>query len=250
MHDHEPISADWFAEAFGALYPVVYAHRTVEAAEPEAAFAVAQLRLRSSDTVLDLCCGNGRHMVHLAPRVRRIIGLDYSAHLLRLARERLGPAALLLRGDMRTLPFREYFDAVANFFTSFGYFLDPEEDGAVARDIARVLKRGGRFFLDYLNPPYVASALLARSEREEAGYRIIEDRWIDARQRRVNKRTTVWQDGKVVAKTGESVRLYSKDELAALLGGAGLEIEAIFGDYAGTPLDDTQPRMIVAGHKE
>lgn len=250
MRDHDPIGADWFTDAFGALYPVVYAHRTVEAAEPEAAFAVAQLRLRPNDTVLDLCCGNGRHMIHLAPRVRRIVGVDYSVHLLRLARDRLGSAALLLRGDMRALPFRACFDAVANFFTSFGYFLDQEEDRAVARNIARVLKKRGRFFLDYLNPPQVAATLVARSEREQAGYHILEERWIDSARCRINKRTTVWQNGSVVSETGESVRLYSKAELLAILGGEGLEIDAIFGDYAGTPLDNAQPRMIIVGHKE
>ena len=62
--DHT-VEKDWFAHAFDALYPVVYAHRTVESATAESAFAIEQLRLCNSCSVLDLCCGNGRHMVHL-----------------------------------------------------------------------------------------------------------------------------------------------------------------------------------------
>src|SRR5690606_28759768 len=127
------VDEDWFAHAFDALYPVIYAHRTVEAATAEAAFAIEQLKLCNTCSVLDLCCGNGRHMFHLLKHTPRVFGLDYSPALLAIARKQLAGAGLLLRGDMRAIPFEWVFDALSNFFTSFGYFTYEEENLAVAR---------------------------------------------------------------------------------------------------------------------
>ena len=246
----QPVVDDaWYVTAFGALYPVVYAQRTVEAAAPESAFAVEQLRIGSSDAVLDLCCGNGRHMVHLLERSASVVGLDYSRDLLCLARRNIGTMGSLVRGDMRALPFVEAFDVAVNFFTSFGYFMDPEENCAVARGMARALRVDGRFFMDYLNAPHVEATLVPHSEREQDGFHIAEDRWIDAAAHRVNKRTTVHKGDEVVLESGESVRLYRPPELFALLRDAGLEIDRVFGDYEGRPLDETRPRMLITGHR-
>ncbi len=247
-NDHD-VKHDWYATAFDALYPLVYAHRTIEAAAPEAAFAAAQLGLGPEDAVLDLCCGNGRHLLHARKHTQRAAGLDYSAGLLSIAQETLGKGAKLVRGDMRALPFIAAFDAVLNYFTSFGYFTDPAENRAVVRCMSQALKPGGRFFIDYLNPVQVAATLVPESERESQGYTIREERWIDQSARRVNKITVVTRDGEEIARSGESVRLYGLDELRAMLAREQLEIDRVFGNYDGAPLADDQPRMILTGHK-
>ena len=247
------------------MYPVLYAHRSVEAAAPEAAFAAQRLGLRPGDRVLDLCCGNGRHMVHLLRHTPRVVGLDYSPDLLALASEQLGDGAGLVlgdgaglvlgdgaglvRGDMRALPFGAVFDAVTNFFTSFGYFAAPEDNLAVVREVARVLRPTGRFFIDYLNPAHVAATLVPETVREHEGYVITERRWIDAERRRVNKTTAASRDGRMVGRWGESVRLYEEAEFRALLCEGGLEIERLFGDYDGAPPGEDRPRMIAVGHR-
>jgi len=241
------VEEDWYASAFDALYPVVYAHRTVEAAAPESAFAIQQLRLCDSCAVLDLCCGNGRHMKHLLRHTPRVIGLDYSPVLLGLAQRLLGGDGALLRGDMRAIPFNESFDAVANFFTSFGYFTNEAENLAVAEGIARALKPRGRFFMDYLNPVHVAANLEGESSRMAGDYEIIERRWLDNETCRVNKTMVVQLDGVEVNRSSESVRLYEQDELVALLDSAGLKVEAIYGDYEGSKVADNLPRQIVVG---
>src|SRR3712207_7298731 len=50
-----------------------------------------------------------------------------------------GPTLRYTRGDMRRLPARwtGRFDAVANLFTSFGFFADPAEDARVIRELDR-----------------------------------------------------------------------------------------------------------------
>lgn len=250
MPDLDPqVTRDWFESAFDKLYPVVYAHRTVEAARPECVFAAERLQLQPTDRVLDLCCGNGRHLVHLSEHTRHCTGLDYSAALLRLARSLLAGRARLARGDMRRLPFEGAFDVVVNFFTSFGYFMDEEDNQAAARAMARALKPGGRFMIDFLNPPHVEESLVPESERTNGDYRILEKRWIDETLGRVNKNTVVEQNNVRVSMTSESVRLYSLGDLEGILGKAELEITAVYGNYAGEPLTFRQPRMILIGRK-
>ena len=137
LQENPRIDEDWYATAFSALYPILYSHRTIASARPEVDFAVEQVGLCSTDTVLDLCCGNGRHMVHLTSSSRHTIGLDYSRDLLRIASEAVGAKSELILGDMRALPFRDSLDVVFNFFTSFGYFQSCEENEAVLHDIAQ-----------------------------------------------------------------------------------------------------------------
>src|SRR5215212_8947602 len=60
--------------------------------------------------VLELGCGTGRLTIPIARTGARIVGIDRSAPMLARARQRLRRArlaALLLRGDIRQLPFRQ-----------------------------------------------------------------------------------------------------------------------------------------------
>lgn len=249
-HAHPEVDHAWYATAFDTLYPLLYAHRSIEAASAEVEFAMQQLRLDHCGTLLDLCCGGGRHLSHLSRYCVELVGLDYSSDLLRLAQDHLPANVLLVRGDMRVLPFEGSFDAVVNFFTSFGYFQTDVENALVPQQMARALKPGGRFFMDYLNPVFVRDTLTERSEREIAGATVREHRWIDSVHSRVNKRTSVYRDNVLDSETVESVRLYSLEEMRAVLHDAGLAIETVFGDYDGSDYSGTSPRMIFVGGRE
>jgi len=248
-HRKERIADDWFADAFGDLYPVVYAHRTVDAAAPEAVFAAATTGLAGGHRALDLCCGAGRHLVTLEQYGALLTGADYSPQLLSLARKRLSAATALIRADMRALPLAACFDVVFSFFTSFGYFLNDADNLAAAVNMARILKPAGRFFMDYLNPLSLDRRLEPESRRESQGYIIYERRWIDWRAKRVNKKITVERDGIPLGTTTESVRLYTLEELTALLKDAGLRVEAAWGDYTGSVYEEDAARMILTGAK-
>lgn len=244
------IDSNWFERSFESLYPILYAHRTVEAAEPEVDFACRVLLLEPNDRVLDLCCGTGRHMVHLLNRTPYVVGLDYSQDLLAGARQQIGNEATLVRGDMRALPFEGHFDAVCNFFTSFGYFETEEENAAVIQGMARALRPGGQFFMDYFNRDHAIATLVPHSERSMGEYDIQDERWVDVERERLNKRTTVLQRGRLVDIFTESVRMFSPQELINLLLDNGLQPETVYGDYTGTPLCEAVPRMIVVGTRK
>ncbi|MDZ4860516.1 MAG: class I SAM-dependent methyltransferase [Candidatus Hydrogenedentes bacterium] len=241
------IEPDWYEAAFGDLYNVIYAHRTVEAAAPEAAFAAHALEMRADDCLLDLCCGCGRHLFHLIKTAPRAVGLDFSRELLTQGRALLGDAALLVRGDMRALPFRARFDCLTNFFTSFGYFHAGEENAAVARGMREALKPGGRFLVDHANAADVRTALIPQSTRRQGEYEIVEERWVDEAAQRVNKVMRIAREGRAVREIHESVRLYGPDELRMLLMDAGLAVTDFYGDWSGASFTKSSPRMIVRG---
>ena len=235
-HAREDAEAEWYASAFDTLYPLVYAHRSVESAAREAAFAVRQLELHQCEIILDLCCGGGRHLFHLAQHCYELVGLDYSKDLLGLAQRDLPDHVDLVRGDMRALPFEGCFDAVVNFFTSFGYFEGDEENRAVIETVGRSLKPGGKFFMDYLNPAHVRATLEPESVREQDGLRIEERRWINESTARVNKATEIFESDERKSSVRESVKLYEPEAMAGFFDEAGFEVVTVFGDYEGEPV--------------
>lgn len=243
------VTDNWFVAAFGEWYPVVYAHRTVETAVPEANFAAKAVGLKGSDSALDLCCGAGRHLVTLQGYGAHLTGLDYSVQLLEIARKRLNRNTDLVRADMRLLPFAGCFDVVFSFFTSFGYFMEDDDNNAAALNMARVLKPAGRFFMDYLNPLNVERQLQPETSRQSQGFTIRERRWIDYDRKRVNKQVVVLRDDTVVGTTSESVRMYQLEELTALLESAGLQVSNVWGDCSGSNYDEDADRMVLAGSK-
>lgn len=239
----------WYKVAFGSLYPVIYAHRTVEAAAGEARFAGTAVSLAPTDRALDLCCGTGRHLVTLQETGASLTGLDYSRELLQVARGQLPSEIPLVRADMRRVPFNAVFDVVFSFFTSFGYFLKEDDNAQAALEMGRVLKQGGRFFMDYLNPLSVEATLVKETTRTVEGFTLLERRWIDRASRRVNKQIDVRRENTLIKTLLESVRLYTFEELSSLLCNAGLRVETCQGNYDGTPYGDDSPRMILTGVK-
>lgn len=119
---------------------------------PNAVLRVAAEAIAGGGAVeraVDLCCGTGPAMRHLrAVCSRTLVGIDRSAGMLAEARRRLGdaPGAAridFVRGDVRALPFAAAFDLVT-CFGAFGHILE-EDEPTFVREIARVLKPGGRF---------------------------------------------------------------------------------------------------------
>ena len=86
---------------------------------------------------LDLGCGSGHYFDVITATGRTVVGLDYSADQLRIAR---GRSARIVRGDAAALPFADCsFPAVATMWIS----TDVDDFGAVLAEAARVLVPGG-----------------------------------------------------------------------------------------------------------
>jgi len=105
--------------------------------------------------VLELGVGTGRIAVPIAAGGIEVVGVDLSAGMLDVARERAALAGVRLdlrRGDMRQPPVEGAFPLVLIPFRSL---LHMETDGdrrAVLRTVAGLLAPGGRFVFDVFTP--------------------------------------------------------------------------------------------------
>ncbi|HXO20556.1 MAG TPA: class I SAM-dependent methyltransferase [Thermoanaerobaculia bacterium] len=237
----------WYQDWFGEEYLELYSHRDDEEAQEHVDFVARVLAETRPRAVLDLACGAGRHTAALRRRGYRTLGVDLSLTLLARMAERGLPR---VAGDMRRLPFAAAsFDWVLNFFTSFGYFEGERENFLVLEEIARVLRPGGEFLIDLLNPPYALRTLTPHEVQETAAHRVEIERWYDAFHQRINKRIQVLAPGAPARSFLESVRIYRQEEVTIGLRWAGLEADQIFGNFAGEPYDRDSERLILVGHK-
>lgn len=259
-----PAPEPWYRRAFRAGYLDLYAHRNEEDAARAVEFIQDRLRPRPETRLLDLCCGAGRHLMRLLPRVGLGVGLDLSRVLLDRAREtydhpspqpsQASPRAhgALVQGDMRALPFAPAsFDLAVNLFTSMGYFDSDEENRGVLGEVARVLVPGGDFVLDHINRPHLERSLEARTERRlDGGVRVIESRRFDAQRRRIHKRVEWIESEGRSREWTESVRVYEFEELTSVLQSVGLQVTQCFGDYDARAHDSNSPRMIILARRQ
>jgi SAM-dependent methyltransferase len=278
----------YFSEPYGEIYADYLLAPAVSARE--AAFVRRVLGLRARDRVLDCPCGYGRHLERLAQGGRRgsrpttaepdatargeshasgtlalrrprtasaggrcVVGLDLNADCLRRAAEAvLPPGASLVRGDMRHLPFpAASFDAVVNLFNSFGYF-GPEENRRVLREFARVLAPGGRVLLDLANPAPLIDLIreMKRTEIQRGDLTQVEHWRYDGRTRRLHNRTELTLGGRRLERSYD-FRLYTFEEVAALLEHAGLEPTALYGNFDREIYDPNgSDRLIIVAERE
>lgn len=108
--------------------------------------AVEALGLEGSSTVVDLCTGTADLAIAAAARVQRVIGVDFSSEMLRLARAKVrrwpaGSRLRLLRADACSLPLRAKSAQAATIAFGIRNVQDPLH---VLREIHRVLVPGGR----------------------------------------------------------------------------------------------------------
>jgi SAM-dependent methyltransferase len=259
----------WYETAFAAHYPWLYRHRD-DAEAKRCVQNLSRLAPLGDGPVLDLACGEGRHLVHLAPLPPFAVGLDLSPALLTRARQRrqqCGCDFPLIRGDMRRLPCRSSgFTAVLSLFTAFGYFGSLADHEGMVGEVARILTPDGHWFLDYLNCDAVTRELSGPTdqgqERQDPPFLIQEKRRLDRDPPRVRKSVFLWplpghEDEAAalgVAPAGlfyeERVALFSLAELDGLVARYGLQRVASAGGYAAEPLDpETSPRWLLVFQK-
>jgi len=148
-------------EIFGDDYLGFYGQLLEERSDSEVELIVRLAGLPDGASILDVPCGHGRIANRLAARGFRVTGLDRSAKLIELARSRageLGVSVEYLEGDLRELPFDGGFDAVINWFSSFGYF-DDDTNRELLAGFRRALRPGGVLLLEQASRELLLSNL-------------------------------------------------------------------------------------------
>src|SRR5262245_13296354 len=180
------MSADAPADFFDHLYLTFYTPwQTPDMTAREVTFILAKLSLPPGGSVLDLCCGHGRHSLGLARRGYAVTGLDRSEPALTRARAAAVAESLPVRWvspDMRPIPFQGEFDGGLNWFTAFGLLEDDAQDQQALSAVGRALKPGGRFLLDVVNHAWLMRNFQPRGwVAAPGGKTLTEERTFDLR---------------------------------------------------------------------
>ncbi|HWA78568.1 MAG TPA: class I SAM-dependent methyltransferase [Polyangiaceae bacterium] len=116
--------------------------------------------LEAGMRVIDVACGNGNAALAAARRFCHVVGLDYVPMVVERARERAAAERLpvdFVVGDAEQLPFpAESFDAA---LSTFGVMFAPDQE-RTARELSRVVKRGGKIALANWTPEGFVGRLL------------------------------------------------------------------------------------------
>jgi SAM-dependent methyltransferase len=100
-------------------------------------------------THLDVACGTGLAMRHMARRGFVTTGIDLSPPMLQMARSR---ARRLVAADVRALPFANSFSVVTCLYDALNHMLDRADLVTAFREIARVMDPGAPFVFDMNHP--------------------------------------------------------------------------------------------------
>lgn len=252
----------WFKRWFSTQdYLDLYKHRNSHDAKKIVSLVLKHVKLSKGANVLDLACGNGRHSVLFAEKGFNVTGIDLSKYLISQARKKLSTDYTGYKNsmrfeiqDMRNLKHKSEFDIVVNLFTSFGYFKNDSDNVKVIRSVARALKRGGHFLLDFLNRDYLIKNLVLYDIKKFNRKLIVQIRAIKGSI--VEKKIIIIKSSR--AKNGyplfnqykEKIKLYSLNDFKVMFNKHGLNIIKVFGTYAGNRFTKGKSeRLIIIARK-
>ncbi len=233
------LSADWWRTLFNAVYLTtdgdVFENDANTRADVDRLIALAGLV--PEDRVLDLCCGQGRHLIELARRgFTNVSGVDRSRYLIRLARRRAKAAGVNVtfhEGDVRRFRVPEgSVDCVTILGNSFGYFATEEEDKATLTAVKRALRSRGMLVIELTDGDWLKDHFERRSwEWVDQEQFVCRERSLDASgERLVTREVVVHADEGVIADQFYAERLYGPERIKALLettGFTGVRIEPV-----------------------
>ena len=230
--------------------------------------AIKHLAKECGNPILELGCGTGRVLLPLASAGRTVTGIDISPALLAVTRrkmERSKSAAriTLVEADLRTfdLPNKNFSFAFCTSNTLM-HLNTQAEQLAVLRNAHRHLRTGGLLFIDLFNPDI--GRLL-----EINGVQELADQWADqatgAQVYKWSVRTVdvaeqlqdtlfiyeeIFPDGQVRRTPCPfTLRFLWRSEAELLLQMAGFTVEAIWGDFDGTPYGNFSDHLILLATK-
>lgn len=246
-------------QAIAEYYDAEYSDRKM--LEQDVPFFLKQLPKRKQ-TILELAVGTGRAAIPLAQAGHRVVGVDYAGDMLDIARRKRDALGLsdreleLVRRDALKLSLNRKFDWVCLFFNMFLAFTTLKEQDRLLRVVRTHLRPDGRFWLDIFLPDLSLIPNPSLEERDPHTFFVprfgrtvamtTSLRRVDTQVSRVTFHYT-WFDefGRQRREKTEFEMTYIfPRELQALVERNGLRIERTWGNYDGSPVRATSPRII------
>lgn len=246
--------AEWWHRIFDTeLYFELYGRHDTELAKTQVRQVIDLLGVEAPARILDIPCGYGRHSVELARLGFDVTGVDVSEVQLARAEQQADEAEVAVdfrQMDTRELGFESEFDVAINMFLSFGYFETDGEHLAMLEGIARGLKEGGRFLMDYWNREFEIQTF-DQWQVERTGDIFEVEEWdFDHLRGRLNWTNHVFLPDGRHESWYQSIRAYTVVEMKSLFERAGLQLDAVYGNLEGGPYTiDSEAAIFLATKK-
>ncbi len=244
-------------DRFARFYDEDYRHYDDDVA------AILHLAQEMDGPVLELGCGTGRLLVPLAAVGLPVTGVDISPALLAKARANLETVpsrdqVTLVEADLRTLALPQQDFAFA-FCTSntLMHLADATDQLAVLERVAMHLRPGGLLMIDLFNPD-IGRLIEVNGVMELADQWVREDgtevmKWsvrmldlADQIQETLFVYEEVAPDGTVRrTRCPFTLRFLWRNEIELMLRLAGLEVEAVWGDFEGSPYESQSDHLVL-----
>jgi ubiquinone/menaquinone biosynthesis C-methylase UbiE len=212
-------------------------------------------------SVLELACGSGRVLLPLVREGYTVTGVDTSASMLELARQRLQTAGVtsrctLVQQDICTLHLTQKFRMALIALGSFAHIVSRKDQQQALASVRAHLSRGGVFIIDISNAD-------ARYMEGLSGHVLHQGTWrrddgtmlshfvspassLDKHLLELTHFYDSYSQGGTVQRTVATMYLYlfERSEMELLLEQAGFVIKDIYGDYDLASYQLESPRMI------
>jgi SAM-dependent methyltransferase len=244
---------EWFEneDFWGDFYSFMFPPERFAAAKEEVSRIVA-LAQCSGGSLLDLCCGPGRHAVEFARSGFQVTGVDRSPFLLERAREHAsgtGVSIEWIMEDMRNFVRPAAFDLACNLFTSFGYFKEEQDNLRVLRNVHQSLKENGVLVIEV-----VGKERLARTWQNTISSELADGSLMVQRPQLRDDWSRVYSDW-ILVKDGCTRNfsfehtIYSGRELKDCLLSCGFGQVQLFGGLQGSPYNLEATRLVAVARK-
>jgi 2-polyprenyl-3-methyl-5-hydroxy-6-metoxy-1,4-benzoquinol methylase len=230
---------EWFCDWFDSeYYHALYNNRNHTEAEAFIQNIASYLQINTTNTVLDIACGKGRHCMQLSTMAKDVTGIDLSKNSIDYANQFATEHLHFYVHDMRQKFRINYYDFVLNCFTSFGYFKNKYQNQQAANAIVANAKPGGMIVIDFLN------SILVRNMIEAATFPVLETRGTATFEiyKKVDEhhivKTIHLTDGDKKENYLEKVQALELKDFELFFTKAGASLVQVFGNYQ---LEEFQP---------
>ena len=262
--DIEDDSTPWWRIYFDEEYMQLHRHWEEPEARANVDMMLRELELSAGAHVVDLGSGYGRHALELAQRGFAVTAVDISEPLLAQTIRTAGEKGIpvigtdyapkpgqiqIIHADARTVKIPQAADAVVHFNSVMGYFDEIEDDERVLATMARLVKIGGRIFIETDNRDWLVRELQGRGysrDFDETPYGTLlrESRWDWFRGVSIERRKITRPD-RTTRRSELRVRHYTLAEWRAMLSARSMDVTRVFpGVRESEPFSGTQSQRM------
>ncbi|UMZ75013.1 class I SAM-dependent methyltransferase [Natranaerofaba carboxydovora] len=221
--------------------------------EREVNFIEKVIDLDRGASILDACCGCGRHAISLAKRGYDVIGVDLSKSLLEHAEatknEKSMPGSVeFYEGDILNLDElgleKKYQGVIC--MASLGYYMTDEDVKTSLQKIKETMTPGGWLLIDLINREKLIKTFRNKNWiKTETGYRCLRFTSFNLEMSRCENHKYVNDPDGNEKEFFQWLRTFTLREFLNILEEVGFNFQKVYGSYTREQYSVDSPRMIV-----